>query len=125
MADGTVGGQAPTPDELHHRLQRAIFDPAPAQIGHSDGPTDRALRRKFKPAVPGWHSEEDAARLLGEHIQTRRKKRQRGIGPKWVRHGRDILYPDGAEEEYLAGLLKKAEAERELPRRGRPRKAVR
>jgi hypothetical protein len=67
----------------------------------------------------------DAARLLGEHIQTRRRKRQRGIGPKWVRHGRDILYPDGAEEEYLAGLLKKAEVERESPRRGRPRKAVR
>jgi hypothetical protein len=33
MADGTVGGQAPTPDELHHRLQRAIFDPAPGGLG--------------------------------------------------------------------------------------------
>jgi hypothetical protein len=78
-------------------------------------------RRNNKPAVAGWHSEEEAARLLGEHLQTRRRKRKRGIGPKWVRHGRDILYPDGAEEEYLAGLLAKAETEREPRRRGRPR----
>ena len=92
-------------------------------VGSASDPCLLSGNKNFKPCIPGWHSEEDAARLLGEHIQTRRKKRQRGIGPKWVRHGRDILYPDGAEEEYLAGLLKKAEAERESPRRGRPRKS--
>jgi hypothetical protein len=76
-----------------------------------------------EPAVPGWHSEEEAARLLGEHLQTRRRNRQRGVGPeKWVRHGREVLYADGAEEGYLAELLKKAEAERGPPRRGRPRR---
>jgi hypothetical protein len=78
-------------------------------------------RRGGEPIVSGWHSEQAAAELLGEHIQTRRRNRSRGIGPKWVRHGRDILYPDGAEEEYLAELLAKAEAEREPRRRGRPR----
>ena len=75
-----------------------------------------------KPVVPGWHSEEESARILGEHLQTRRRNRQRRIGPKeWVRHGRDVLYRDGCEERYLAELLEKAEAERESPRRGRRR----
>jgi hypothetical protein len=133
MSDGTVGSQPPTPDELHHRLLRTIFNASPAQIGQpplkvemrhrclESEPSGDRRRRSNKPAVSGWHSEEKSAQLLGEHIQTRRRKRQRGIGPKWVRHGRDILYPDGAEEEYLAELMAKAEAEHEPRRRGRPR----
>jgi hypothetical protein len=86
---------------------------------------DNGRGKNSVPAIPGWHSEERAAELLGEHIQTRRRKRQLGVGPRWIRHGRAVLYPDGAEAEYLAGLLKRAEAEREaapVRPRGRPRK---
>src|SRR5262245_60912125 len=104
-------------EEVYYQPIRHLFD-------------DEFIRRdrqpaRGAPAIPGWHSEEEAAQLLGEHIQTRRRKRQLGVGPKWVRHGRVVLYPDGAEEEYLAGLLKRAEAEREaapVRPRGRPRK---
>ena len=73
-----------------------------------------------RPSIPGWHDDHESARLLGEDIQTRRRNRRMGIGPKWVRHGRHILYRDGAEEEYLAEKLAKTEPERAPPRRGRP-----
>lgn len=75
-----------------------------------------------QPSIPGWHSEHESARILGEDIQTRRRHRRMGIGPKWVRHGRHILHPDGAEEEYLREKLAKAEAAAQPPRRGRRRK---
>jgi hypothetical protein len=74
-----------------------------------------------RPAVPGWHDEFEAARLLGEHIQVRRKKRRLGIGPPFVVHGRSAMYRDGCEAEYFASMLnQKVEPPR---RRGRPRKA--
>jgi hypothetical protein len=109
--------ESPTPiaDEMRRRRLESELPAAP-------GTEQPVSRRNIKPTVPGWHSEQEAARLLGEHIQTRRRNRQRGIGPKWVRHGHDVLYPDGAEEEYLAELLAKAEAAAEPPRRGRPRR---
>lgn len=80
-------------------------------------------RKNSKPKIPGWHGEEESAGLLGESVATRRRNRRRGIGPKWARHGRHILHPDGAEEEYLAELLRQQEAAAEPPRRGRPRRA--
>jgi hypothetical protein len=79
------------------------------------------MTRMNVPAVPGWHSEREAAKILGESLQGRRRNRRLRIGPKWVRHGRRILYPDGSEQEYLAGLLTQAEAAVAPPRRGRPR----
>ena len=114
MADEGTGivryGEGPTP--LADALEAYRRDPE----------TTGRSQKNRQPAVRGWHTEDEAARLLGEHIQTRRRNRKRGLGPKWVRHGRDVLYPDGGEDEYLADLLKKAEAERAPPRRGRPRK---
>jgi hypothetical protein len=82
----------------------------------------------MKPAlpvtIPGWHSEPEAAAMLGESLQTRRRNRRAGIGPRWVRHGRRVLYEDGSEAAYLAGLQEKAEAASEPRGRGRPRKAA-
>src|SRR6516162_4341066 len=109
--------------ELQDELDRRRVPARLRYIDQGDAYGLRCLVEDMERRPRAVDFDEDAARLLGEHIQTRRRKRQRGIGPKWVRHGRDILNPDGAEEEYLAGLLKKAEAERESPRRGRPRKS--
>jgi hypothetical protein len=75
-------------------------------------------------SVPDWHTEEEAAELLGESMGLRRRNRRLNIGPKWVRHGRRILYQDGSEAEYLAELQEKAEAASEPRGRGRPRKAA-
>jgi len=74
-------------------------------------------------SVPGWHTEEEAAELLGESMPLRRRNRRAGIGPKWVRHGRRIVYADGSEAAYLAELQARADAAdkprgRERPRRG-------
>ena len=76
-----------------------------------------------KPRVPGWHDEVEAAELLGESVPTRRRNRKRGIGPRWARHGRRVMHPDGAEAEYLAQQLAKAEAAASPRGRGRPRGA--
>jgi len=82
------------------------------------------MRKMLDPTVPGWHGDAEAAVLLGESLPTRRRKRARGIGPKWVRHGRRILYADGSEAEYLTELQAKAEAASAPRGRGRPRKAA-
>jgi hypothetical protein len=80
----------------------------------------RGPQKKYNATIPNWHNEEEAARLLGEHLQTRRRRRRAGIGPKCVLNGREWLYPDGAEAAYLDALLQqKMEPPR---RRGRPRK---
>jgi hypothetical protein len=72
--------------------------------------------------VPGWHSEEDAALMLGESLNLRRRNRRRNVGPRWIRHGRRILYADGSEHEYLASLQARADAAGAPRGRGRPRK---
>ena len=75
-------------------------------------------------SVPDWHTEEEAAELLGESMGLRRRNRRAGIGPRWVRHGRRILYEDGSEHAYLRELQARAEAASEPRGRGRPRKAA-
>jgi hypothetical protein len=63
-----------------------------------------------RPTIPGWHSEDVSADLLGESLQKRRINRRLGIGPRAVKHGRRYLYRDGAEEEYLTELQAKTGA---------------
>jgi hypothetical protein len=80
-------------------------------------------RKNNKPNIQGWHEEEESARILGEDVQTRRRKRRAGQPPyDWVRHGRHVLYRDGCEEEHLASELRKRTATAEPRRRGRPRR---
>ena len=71
--------------------------------------------------IEGWHSEAKAAELLGISLETLRRMRRLKSGPKWVRHGRRVLYRDGSEHEYLLGLQAKAEAASGPRRHGRPR----
>jgi hypothetical protein len=85
------------------------------------GPGRPIGTKNNKPRVPGWHDEVEAAELLGESVPTRRRNRRRGIGPRWTRHGRRVMHPDGAEADYLAAQLAKAEAAASPRRRGRPR----
>jgi hypothetical protein len=73
--------------------------------------------------IEGWHSEAKAAELLGISLETLRRMRRLKSGPKWVRHGRRILYRDGSEHEYLLGLQARADAAGALRGRGRPRSA--
>ena len=75
-----------------------------------------------KPDAEGWHDEHEAARILGEDLQTRRRKRRAGEPPHdWIQTGRHVLYRDGAEEKFLAELLWKRAAAAEPRGRGRPR----
>jgi hypothetical protein len=75
-----------------------------------------------KPAAQGWHDETESARILGEDLQTRRRKRRAGEPPHdWIQTGRHVLYRDGAEEKFLAELLRKRAAAAEPRGRGRPR----
>jgi hypothetical protein len=53
------------------------------------------------PHIEGLHSEEEEADILGESLQTRRRNRRRGIGPKPIRHGRRYLYFDD-HSKYIA-----------------------
>jgi len=122
MSDGTVGGQAPTPDELHRRLQRAIFDP-PIQIGHDGGPPLEERPPLEESRIPGLITEAQFARQLGLSIATIRRWRRRGYGPSWVKIGRKDYTRETAAADFAAGLFAKAEAARTPPRRGRPRRA--
>jgi hypothetical protein len=118
MSDGTVGGQMPTPDELHHRLQRAIFNPSPAKIGHNGG-----LPLQGESKIPGWITEAQFARQLGLSITTVRRWRRRGYGPTWVKIGRRDYTRETAAADFAAAQLADAEAAAEPRRRGRPRRA--
>jgi hypothetical protein len=103
----------------------AVYGKGPTPIADSLEASRRAGRLlgvpNNRPAVDGWHSEELAARKLGETLPTRRRKRRQGIGPKSIIMGRHVLYRDGAEEKYLAELEAEAEASRKPRGRGRPR----
>jgi hypothetical protein len=83
--------------------------------------TGRGGRPRKSPTIPGFISEADQAKRLGESLATRRRKRRSGIGPRYVRLGRQTLYPEGADLEYLTGRVVDPEAP-EPVRRGRPRK---
>jgi hypothetical protein len=83
--------------------------------------TGRGGRPWKRPTKPGFICEAEHAKRLGESLATRRRKRCVGIGPRYVQSGRQILYPEGADIEYLTGRLVDPEAS-EPVRRGRPRK---
>jgi hypothetical protein len=88
MSDGTVGGQTPTPGEIHHRLQRAIFDPSPSRIALSA-------------ALSGWLTEAEQAAKDCVSVATLRRRRARRYGPLPVQFGRKYLYRSDASEKFL------------------------
>lgn len=90
--------------------------PAARVLGRPPG------RKNNEPDIAGWHSERESARLLGESLPTRRRKRRQGIGPRWARSGRHVIHPDGAEEEFLAQQLAATERNAEPRPRGRQRR---
>jgi hypothetical protein len=84
------------------------------------GPGRPLGRKNNTPSIEGWHSEQTAAQILGEDIQTRRRKRRAGLPPHdWARAGRHVLYRNGAEEQLLANELRERTAAAEPRRRRR------
>lgn len=81
----------------------------------------RGGRPRKPPTIPGFILEEEQAKRLGELLATRGRKRRAGIGPRYVQNGRQILYLEDADVEYLIGRIVDPEAP-EPVRRGRPRK---
>jgi hypothetical protein len=71
------------------------------------------------PEIPGFIH----ATVFGERVNrqqsTLRRWRKRHFGPPAIRIGRDHYYRDSAPQDLLDALMKKAEAERAPPRRGR------
>jgi hypothetical protein len=83
-------------------------------------------RKNNRPNIDGFHDERVSADILGEDIQTRRRKRRAGLPPlDWILVGRHVLYPDGCEQRYAAELLARRTAAAEVPGRGRPRRGGR
>jgi hypothetical protein len=51
--------------------------------------------------IPGYHSEEEHARRRGKSLRTIRLWRRLGIGSRWTKNGKTVLYPDDADVEDL------------------------
>src|SRR5437870_4250688 len=81
--------------------------------------TSPGARPRKPPTIPGFISEPEQARRLGESLATRRRNRRAGIGPPYVRYGRTVIYPEGADIKYLNSRLVDPEAPVPV-RRGRP-----
>jgi hypothetical protein len=75
--------------------------------------------------IPGYIYEAEFARQVNRRVSTVRRwrKQKPPFGPPAVRIGPDFYYRDTAARELLDAEMAKAEAKREAPRRGRPRKS--
>jgi hypothetical protein len=51
--------------------------------------------------VPGYRTEAKQAERLGKTPRTLAAWRKRGIGPRWVRNGKTILYPEDGDIVWL------------------------
>jgi hypothetical protein len=54
-----------------------------------------------------YTSEHDAATQLRQTVRTLRSWRQRGNGPRWVKIGRLVFYPNAGIGEWLRSLEQK------------------
>jgi hypothetical protein len=61
------------------------------------------------PTIPGYFSEAEQAARAGVTVETLRRWRGKGIGPKHVHIGRHVAYPVGNDEKWIE---QQAEAER-------------
>jgi hypothetical protein len=57
--------------------------------------------------LDAYTSEHDAAAQLHQTVRTLRAWRQRGEGPRWVKIGRLIFYPNAGIPEWLRSIEKK------------------
>jgi hypothetical protein len=86
----------------------------------------RGIKDK-QPCLRGYLGEAETAQALGVSVQTLRRMRRRGQGPRAIQINRHHMYGELALGEYLEDLESKAKtlaAERRgeiPPRRGRPR----
>jgi hypothetical protein len=71
------------------------------------------------PQVRGYISEVEQAQRSGISIWTLRAWRTKGYGPRFVKFGRHVLYPEDAAERFL--VEEQAAAQKGPRRRGRPR----
>jgi hypothetical protein len=62
--------------------------------------------------LPGYISEEQQAERLGVTVRTLRSWRQQGIGPDWVKGGKIVRYPEGADERWLQSNITQPARER-------------
>lgn len=51
--------------------------------------------------IPGWNSEKTVAERLNKSLRTLALWRKKGIGPRYSKLGKTIVYSDGAIAEYL------------------------
>jgi hypothetical protein len=71
------------------------------------------------PNIHGHISEAEQARRSGVTVSTLRRWRKRGYGPRAVKFGRFVLYPEDSNEQFLAELKAAAENPPRLRGRGR------
>jgi hypothetical protein len=53
--------------------------------------------------IAGYSSEPATAKALNVSVRTLRKWRQRGMGPPWVKVGRQVVYSDESRVAWLKG----------------------
>ena len=58
-------------------------------------------KRKRNHRIPGYTSEAETAEEIGHSVRTLRKWRQLGIGPPYVKVGRQIHYSDESRAAWL------------------------
>jgi hypothetical protein len=80
----------------------------------------RGSRPRKLPTKPGFISETEQSKRLGQSLATRRRKQRAGIGPPYVRSGRQTPYPEDADIKNLTGRVVDPETPARV-RRGRPR----
>ena len=66
--------------------------------------------------IPGYRTEAEQAERLGKTTRTLASWRKQGIGPRWVKAGSSVLYPENSDVEWL-------KANEQQPVRERQRKA--
>jgi hypothetical protein len=63
----------------------------------------RRVRRWKRKRIAGYSFETETAQQLNLSIRTLRKWRQLGIGPPWVKVGRQVVYSDESRVTWLKG----------------------
>jgi hypothetical protein len=74
-----------------------------------------------KPSIPGYRTEQQQAAVIGISLSTLRRWRKKKYGPRSVRYGRFILYPEDEDTRFLAEQAAATENSLKPRGRGRPR----
>ena len=76
-----------------------------ASVASTPSDPDRADLEQFRRERLGCLLEAELAAMMGIAIKTLRNWRSSGLGPRWTKFGRKILYPTTGLESYLGGNL--------------------